>query len=263
MWTYLWQNFLTDSKVRSYIADKVSKLFDSTNSKCLIEIWPGKWAITKLIDQVSPIFLLIEKDPYLAQKLKEKKENSELNFTEIINQDVLEVDIQSILSQYLVERAQTIVVWNLPYYITSPILTKFFWLWKQDFAWWIFMIQEEVWQKIHSLATKKSYLRRILNFAYEVKYLKQIWPKSFSPPPKVKSCLVSLTPSLQMPDVDFWDFMEFIDIYSPFSRKTLNAIQKITTKQNKKNYNIPENLLSKRLEQLNLDDIKQILAIRT
>ncbi len=53
--------------------------------------------------------------------------------------------------------------------------------------------------------------------------------------------------------------MEFLDIYCPFSRKTLNAIQKITAKQNKKNYNIPENLLPKRLEELNLNNISQII----
>lgn len=258
MWTYLWQNFLTDSKVRSYIADKVSKLFHSSNSKCIIEIWPWKWAITRLIDQISPNFILIEKDSDLSQKLQDKKESSELNFTQLINQDVLEVDVQSSLSQYSVLPSETIVIWNLPYYITSPILTKFFWLWIQDFAWWIFMIQEEVWQKIASSANKKSYLRRVLNFVYEVKYLKMIGPKSFSPPPKVKSCLISLTPSSQMPDIDFWDFMEFLDIYCPFSRKTLNAIQKIAAKQNKKSYNIPENLLNKRLEELSLNDISQI-----
>lgn len=258
MWTYLWQNFLTDSKVRSYIADKVSKLFHSTNSNCIIEIWPGKWAITKLIDQTSPNFILIEKDSDLSRKLQEKKENSELNFTQLINQDVLEVDIHSFLSSNSIQPQQTIVVWNLPYYITSPILTKFFGLWKQDFAWWSFMIQDEVWQKICTSANKKSYLRRILNFAYEIKYLKTIWPKSFSPPPKVKSCLISLLPKSELPDVDFWDFIEFLDIYSPFSRKTLNAIQKISIKQNKKYYNIPETLSKKRLEELNFLDIKQI-----
>lgn len=259
MWTYLWQNFLIDSKVRSYIADKVYKLFHSSDSKCLIEIWPGKWAITKLIDQTSPLFILIEKDPDLAVKLQAKKENSELNFTQLINQDVLEVDVQSVLSQYSIPPSQTIVVWNLPYYITSPILTKFFWLWKQDFAWWIFMVQDEVWERISSSANKKSYLRRILNFAYEVKYLKQIWAKSFSPPPKVKSCLIALTPKSSLPDIDFWDFVQFLDIYSPFSRKTLNAIQKISIKQDKKYYNIPENLSKKRLEELNFSDISQII----
>ncbi len=258
MWTYLWQNFLTDSKVRSYIADKVSKLFHETDSHCIIEIWPWKWAITKLIDQISSNFILIEKDSDLAKKLQSKKEESELNFTEIINQDVLHVDPYSCLSKYSIKPSQTIVIWNLPYYITSPILTKFFWLWKQEFAWWIFMVQDEVWQKICSSANKKSYLRWVLNFAYQVKYLKGIWPKSFSPAPKVKSCLISLTPSAQLPDIDFWDFMEFLDIYSPFSRKTLNAIQKISIKQEKKLYIIPEKLQKKRLEELSFLDIKEI-----
>lgn len=258
MWTYLWQNFLTDSKVRTYIADKVSKFFHTTNSQCIIEIWPWKWAITKLIDKISPNFILIEKDSDLTTKLQSKKDNSELNFTEIINQDVLLVDVYSSLSKYSISPAQTIVIWNLPYYITSPILTKFFGTWKQEFAWWIFMIQDEVWQKICSSANKKSYLRRILNFAYEVKYLKTIWPKSFSPPPKVKSCLISLTPSDQLPDIKFWDFIDFLNIYSPFSRKTLNAIQKISIKQDKKFYNIPENLSKKRLEELSFLDIAEI-----
>ncbi|HCB51141.1 TPA: hypothetical protein DEP21_00945 [Patescibacteria group bacterium] len=55
------------------------------------------------------------------------------------------------------------------------------------------MIQKEVADKIKSDADKKSYLRWLLNYAYEVKYLKTVPPKAFKPAPKVTSAIVGLT----------------------------------------------------------------------
>jgi 16S rRNA A1518/A1519 N6-dimethyltransferase RsmA/KsgA/DIM1 with predicted DNA glycosylase/AP lyase activity len=52
------------------------------------------------------------------------------------------------------------------------------------------MVQDEVLQKLRSDAGKKSYLYWILNYAYEVQYLKTVPAKAFSPAPKVKSCLI-------------------------------------------------------------------------
>jgi 16S rRNA A1518/A1519 N6-dimethyltransferase RsmA/KsgA/DIM1 with predicted DNA glycosylase/AP lyase activity len=53
------------------------------------------------------------------------------------------------------------------------------------------MIQKEVGEKIKSDAGKKSMLWFLLNFNYDVKYLRTVPAKDFTPPPKVDSCLVS------------------------------------------------------------------------
>jgi 16S rRNA A1518/A1519 N6-dimethyltransferase RsmA/KsgA/DIM1 with predicted DNA glycosylase/AP lyase activity len=68
--TYLWQNFLTDSKIRYWIADKAQSYFSENNCNNLIEIWPGKWSITKLILNISLNFFLFEKDETLKETLE-------------------------------------------------------------------------------------------------------------------------------------------------------------------------------------------------
>ena len=254
MSTYLWQNFLTDSKIRHWIADKAKSFFDENNCKYLIEIWPGKWSITKLILNISPDFFLFEKDETLKETLENviaEKENWNVN---IIRWDVLDSD----LSDFEWKKEETFVVWNLPYYITSPILKKFFWSWKGEFAWWLFMVQDEVWEKLRYDAGKKSYLYRILNYAYEVQYLKTVPAKAFSPAPKVKSCLIWLIKKDNIPDIDFNKLIEFLDLFSPYSRKTLGKISKMIAKK-WGNFGVPEDLEGKRLEELDWNQIEKII----
>lgn len=255
MSTYLWQNFLTDSTIRHRIANKAQDFYDKNNCKNLIEIWPGKWSITKLILDISPNFTLFEKDETLKEILEEvvtKKENWEVK---IIRGDVLEWD----LSQFEWEKNQTFVVWNLPYYITSPILRMFFWDGKGEFAGWLFMVQDEVWQKLRFDAGKKSYLYRILNYAYEVQYLKTVPAKAFSPAPKVKSCLIWLVKKYKIPNIKFDELIRFLDLFSPYSRKTLWKISKMISKK-WGSFVIPENLSNKRLEELDWTQLEEIFV---
>lgn len=60
-------------------------------------------------------------------------------------------------------------------------------------------------------------------------------------------------------DLKFDALFEFLDLHSQFSRKTLSAITKILLKQNKKTFQIPEDLKSKRLEELSWENIQKII----
>ena len=251
MWTYLWQNFLVDTKVQNYIAEKVKQIYDQNNLKCIIEIWPWKWAITKKIKDISDNFFVVEKD----LKMKEYLEQI-LSINQIKFMDVLETNIQEFLN---IDFSKILIVWNLPYYITSPIFRKFFWNWKYDFAGWFFMIQDEVWQKIKTDAEKKSYLWWLVNYWYDVIYHKTVWAKSFNPPPKVTSCLVEFRKKNKIESVNFEKLVEFLDLYTPFSRKTLWAINKILAKQGKKYYNFPSELSWKRADELQRQDLIDFL----
>jgi len=253
MSTYLWQNFLTDSTIRHRIADKAHDFYNKDNCKTLIEIWPGKWSITKLILDISSDFVLFEKDETLKETLEEVVAKKESWSAKIIRWDVLEWD----LDQFEWKKNQTFVVWNLPYYITSPILRKFFGDGKGEFAGWLFMVQDEVWQKLRFDAGKKSYLYRILNYAYEVQYLKTVPAKAFSPAPKVKSCLILLVKKNEIPNIPFEKLIWFLDLFSPYSRKTLWKISKMLAKK-WGSFVIPENLSNKRLEELNWTQLEQI-----
>lgn len=253
MWTYLGQNFLIDAKVRSYIADKILSLYTDLCCEALIEIGPGKGSITKLIYAISPNFFVIEKDELLMETLK----GGPIEIWNFIEGDVLDVPVESILKEKNLSPKKTLIVGNLPYYITSPILRKFFGA--QEFAWGIFMVQDEVGQKLRSDAKKKSYLRWLLNYGCTVSYLKWVPGKCFKPIPKVKSCLIQLTNKNEHPAFSFETLVEFLELFAPFSRKTLGAIQKMIQKKSDIFFDIPSVLSSKRLEELSWDDLTTIL----
>jgi hypothetical protein len=59
--------------------------------------------------------------------------------------------------------------------------------------------------------------------------------------------------------LNFNNLFEFLDLHSQFSRKTLWAITKILLKQDKKTFQIPEDLKSKRLEELSWENIQEII----
>lgn len=255
MWSYLWQNFLIDSKIRSYIAEHIAKMYKELWCEALIEIGPGKGAITKLIDTISDNFFVIEKDLTLVEVLK----SWNVEKWNIISWDVLEIDVDKLLQDKKLDSKKTLVVGNLPYYITSPILRKFFWNGSQNYAGGIFMLQDEVGQKLRSDAKKKSYLWRLINYAYQVSYLKWVPGKCFKPIPKVKSCLVELK-CWNVETLKRWDkLIQFLDMFAPFSRKTLGAIRTMVNKKSGCVFVIPESLKKKRLEELSFEELAQII----
>ncbi len=69
MWSYLWQNFLRDKKYKTFIIEKIKKAKEKYKIDIAIEIWPGKWAITKHIDFFSD-FTIFEKDYNFQEKLE-------------------------------------------------------------------------------------------------------------------------------------------------------------------------------------------------
>ena len=122
------------------------------------------------------------------------------------------------------------------------------------------MVQDEVGQKLKSDARKKSYLRRLLNYAYDIAYLKGVPAKCFKPVPKVKSCLIQLTAKNEQLNISREKLIEFLELFAPFSRKTLGAIQKMIQKKSDINFDVPVSLQKKRLEELDRTQIQQILG---
>ena len=121
------------------------------------------------------------------------------------------------------------------------------------------MVQDEVWEKLRFDANKKSYLYWILNYAYEVQYLKTVPAKAFSPEPKVKSCLIWLIKKDKIPNIPFDKLIKFLDLFSPYSRKTLWKISKMIAKKWDNNFIIPIHLQNKRLEELDWTQLEEIL----
>lgn len=137
--SYLGQNFLKDSTYTIYIAQLVAKLSQTYNIQQCIEVGPGKGALTKkLITTVQLPLILLEKDETLVPQLTAAIEatiatihatadaRTKIPQPQLIMGDALLSNPASLLAENDQNPVQTIVVGNLPYYITSPLLTHFF-----------------------------------------------------------------------------------------------------------------------------------------
>ena len=143
----LGQNFLIDDKILNQIVNCVE-----IENKNILEIGPGTGNLTKYILSKKPKkFTVIEKDNNLISNLKEQfKEN--LN---IINDDVLNID------ESLLFKERVIVFGNLPYNISTEILSKWIINLKKDF-WFenlILMFQKEVANRIIAEFNTSNYGR--------------------------------------------------------------------------------------------------------
>ncbi len=221
--SYLGQNFLTDISMQDHIIQTAERLYADRDCDTIIEIGPGKWALTIQLQHKAKHFFCVEKDPLMRKALLQQG----IADDKIILQDVLERDFFARAQQHDIDPSKVCIVWNLPYYITSPIIRKFFADGHPQVPCGVIMIQKEVGDKIKSDAGKKSYLRWLLNYAYHVDYTITVPPTSFDPAPKVHSCVLGITRKDRTRDVDFDTQVQALELFSPYSRKTLGKICKM------------------------------------
>ena len=180
----LGQNFLIDDKVLNQIVNCVE-----IENKNILEIGPGTGNLTKYILNKKPKkFTVIEKDTNLISNLKEQfKEN-----LKIINDDVLNID------ESLLFKERVIVFGNLPYNISTEILSKWIINLKKDFwfEYLVLMFQKEVADRIIANYNNSNYgrLSILANWKLIIKKICDIKPISFSPKPKVDSSLLLFAP---------------------------------------------------------------------
>ena len=180
----LGQNFLVDLKV----LDTITNLID-IDSRTIIEIGPGTGALTSYILKKNPKKLIVvEKDNDLAVFLSKKFNNQ----IEIINKDILKID------ENLLSNDKSIVFGNLPYNISTEILTKWIFNLKDNtwFDYLILMFQKEVADRIISDYNSSNYgrLSILTNWRLSVKKILDIKPSAFKPKPKVDSTLLLFEP---------------------------------------------------------------------
>lgn len=189
--------------------------------------------------------------------------------TKIVNKDILQRDEGNKEDfTFQTQQDKTLIVGNLPYYITSPILRKFFETQTPIRAGGVFLIQREAAEKIVHDAPKKSFLRWLINYAYIVEHCFDVPPTAFTPPPKVVSTVIRIRPKPldTIPNLDYRLLLKFLDLYSPYKRKTLGASHKIVTKHQEKNNNSDAIIFditdysSQRLEELGWEEMKKILG---
>ncbi|MBP6910057.1 hypothetical protein KBC03_00430 [Patescibacteria group bacterium] len=250
--------------------EKIAKYSDEYGIDTIIEIGPGKCALTRKLIQLGKKVILFEKDLDLCDLIESVVEESG---TDIIRGDVLEQEPIALLKKSGLEPGKTIVAGNLPYYITSPILTKFFGGESPAFDVGIFMVQKEVADKIKHDAEKKSFLWRLLNYNFDVLYLKTVPAKAFSPRPKVQSSIISLIRKKQTPGCSYPQMRTLLERISMYKRKTLSKSRKMAQKDRllkpesvskdqlmlgDYSYTLPEELKKKRIEEVSWEEMDLI-----
>ncbi len=183
----LGQNFLTDRSI-------VARILDSAElgpEDEVIEIGPGKGALTGAIAAKVKKISAIEKDNYLYGELKNKY--AELKNLTLVNEDALKTDFCNFM-----HGSKLKFIANLPYNITSPVLAKL--TSERDiFSSIIIMIQKEVGDRIASPPGSKTYgsLSVMVQTYFDVFHLFIVPPRAFRPKPKVDSVVIKLVPTQQ------------------------------------------------------------------
>ena len=183
----LGQNYLIDLNI-------VKKIINLTkvNNKNILEIGPGKGALTEEILKNKPkSLILIEKDNLLSKKLKLKySDNKKIT---IYNKDILKFDFEKIL------KANSLIVGNLPYNISSQILAKIikFKKWPPKYSDLIFMFQKELAERIIGRFNTSKYGRLSILRNYRLYILNKfnVSPNCFAPRPKVDSTVLHFKPN--------------------------------------------------------------------
>ena len=180
----LGQNFLIDKNILEKIVNTIQ-----IKEKNILEVGPGTGNLTSYILKKEPKkVIVIEKDKNLAEKL----EQNFIDKVTVINNDILEVDENSLLNE------KFSVFGNLPYNISTEILSK--WIINLNDNFWfdhlLLMFQKEVADRIIAKFNTSSYGRLSILANWKLKIIKicDINPHSFFPKPKVDSSLLLFSP---------------------------------------------------------------------
>lgn len=177
----LGQHFLQNTSV----ARKIAGATQSTAGEVVIEIGPGKKALTTplraLCDEVHARYIGIERDEELAQNLT-------ASGLEIVTGDALHALPEIVAS---LGGTPYVVVGNIPYYITGKLLRILSTLPRKPRQ-AILMIQKEVGERITSTPPAMNLLAGAVSFWAEPEILFAVGKENFSPPPKVDSVVIRL-----------------------------------------------------------------------
>jgi 16S rRNA (adenine1518-N6/adenine1519-N6)-dimethyltransferase len=181
----LGQNFLVSPTAQAAIANALGNLTHRT----VVEIGPGRGAITTLLATRAQRLILIELDRDLSAHLR--AQFADRPSVEVLQQDILTTDLASLRSG---QDEKLSVVGNLPYYITSDILLHLFHAHPViDRA--VVMVQREVADRISAHPGTRDYglLSVTAQIYARVENLFTLSPEAFSPPPQVHSTVLRLT----------------------------------------------------------------------
>jgi 16S rRNA (adenine1518-N6/adenine1519-N6)-dimethyltransferase len=178
----LGQHFLTDRRILTRIADALHL----TGTETVVEIGPGRGALTDLLVERAGRLIAIEYDRALAELLRERY--ARRGNVLVAQADVLEVSLGELAA------GPYVLVGNVPYYITTPILFHALAPPRAERA--VYLVQKEVADRLTAAPGGKEYGALTVNVAAVARAEKlfNVPAGAFSPPPKVESAVVRITP---------------------------------------------------------------------
>lgn len=183
----LGQNFLIDVNIINNIID-ASNIDERTG---VIEIGPGMGSLTEQLAKHAKKVLAFEIDQRLIPVLKDTL--SPYDNVTVINEDILKANIKAAVENHLQDCEKIMVVANLPYYITTPILLN---LMQQDIPidGYVVMMQKEVGERLNAEVGSKAYgsLSIVVQYYTETSKVLMVPKSVFMPPPNVDSIVVKL-----------------------------------------------------------------------
>lgn len=215
----LGQNFLIDVNIIHNIID-ASDIDEQTG---IIEVGPGMGSLTEQLAKSAKKVMAFEIDQRLIPVLKDTMGPYD-NVT-VINEDILKADIAHYITEHLTDCEKIMVVANLPYYITTPILLNLMQQ-KLPIDGYVVMMQKEVGERLNAQVGTKAYgsLSIVAQYYTETSKVLTVPKSVFLPPPNVDSIVVKLM-KRPTPIVDIDDENKFFKMTkAAFSqrRKTIN-----------------------------------------
>lgn len=187
----LGQNFLKSKAALRAMVD-AAQISDKTiggSETTILEIGPGKGALTEVLLEQNTRVIAIEKDDRLIELLQEKfKENIASGQLQILHDDALEFDPSKLISS--TDTTYKIVA-NIPYYITGQFFKHYLTAVNQPQS-IVVMVQKEVAQRITARNNKESLLSLSIKCYGTPRGIMTVQKKYFSPAPKVDSAIIAI-----------------------------------------------------------------------
>lgn len=204
------QNFLRNDA----ILDKIVSSFVCDDNFKIIEVGPGDGALTRKLIKKNVDVVAFEIDESLKQFL-DKIDVSNLR---VVYGDFLDVNLEN----YFNSNDKLCVVANIPYYITTPIITKFI---NDKFIpeVMVLMVQKEVAERLSAKVKTSSYgsITVLLNYYFDVEYLFTVDRKEFYPVPNVDSAIIKLVKKNNNLVCDYNKFKSVVSVAFKQKRKNL------------------------------------------
>jgi 16S rRNA (adenine1518-N6/adenine1519-N6)-dimethyltransferase len=193
----LGQNFILDKN----FTDKIAKSAGDLSESIVLEVGPGPGSLTRsILDAGVKKLIVIEKDHRCLQALQELQNHYGAARLEIIEGDALEIDEEKLFSD--VEKIKIIA--NLPYNIGTVLIFKWLKI-AHKISSMTLMLQKEVVERIVAKPSQNHYgrLAVMVNHMAQSKMLFVANRAIFTPPPKVTSAIVQITPQQKIENIAF------------------------------------------------------------